>query len=253
VKPSLLICWGAALCTVACSGAADVPDTPDLRALIAKYQAPSATLDSTSAVETLKSAPTLEELRQLNSGFLAAQSVMKDDVNQASTANSGSTGSRIRLQGSIGLQIRCPGDLDNPTYDEQVNGSLSLTLAVADTQIRRSFGGQAKACVLRGMILDNPAKIVLDGPVAFDLGNNIGIGSGWSGDFLADLPGTLTVLDHEYRGISGRFTQGRFQYLLDLGQDKGTVVLELSGSDGITVIDRSGRWFCRGSEPCAKQ
>ncbi|HYQ45154.1 MAG TPA: hypothetical protein VER11_24375 [Polyangiaceae bacterium] len=248
MKASLLICFCAAL--VGCSGAADIPDTPDLRELLANYQAPTASLDATSAAQALKSAPALEDLEQLSAGFQAAQSVM-DDVDQASSASSASTGSRIRLQGKIGLEIRCPGELGNPTFDEKVNGSISLTLAVADTQIRRSFGGEAKACVLRGTLLGNPAKIVLDGPIAFDVGNNIGIGSRWSGEFLAQLPGTLTVLDHEYRGISGRFTHGRFQYLITL--DDGTIVLELSGDGGITILDHDGAWLCHGSEPCAKQ
>jgi len=238
--------------SVACSGAADVPDTPDLHVLLANYKAPTATLDATSAAQALKSAPPLEDLEQLSAGFQAASSVM-DDVDQASDSNAGSTGSRIRLRGSIDLQIRCPGELGNPTYDEKVNGTISLTLAVADTQIRRSFGGEAKACVLRGTLLGTPAKIELDGPIAFDVGNNIGIGSRWSGEFLAQMPGTLTVLGHEFRGISGRLTQGRFQYLVTLNDGQGTVVLELSGDGGITVLDRAGAWFCRGSEPCAKQ
>lgn len=252
MKPSLLISSCVALCSVACGGAADIPDTPDLRALLAAYKAPTASLNATSAGEALKSSPTLEQLQQLNSGFLAAESVM-DNVDQASSSNSGSTGSRIRLQGSIGLQIRCPGELGAPKYDEKVNGSISLTLAVADTQIRHSFGGEAKSCILLGKLAGNPAKIELDGPVAFDVGNDIGIGSRWSGEFLAELPGTLTVLGQEYQGISGRFTQGRFQYLVDLGQDQGTVVLELSGDNGITIRDRTGAWLCRGSEPCAQQ
>lgn len=231
---------------MACAGGAEIPDTPDLRALIASYQAPTGSLDATSAAQTLHSAPPLDEL---SAGFKAATYFM-DDVDGASDSSSGSTGSRIRLQGSIGLQVRCPGDLGDPVYDEKVNGSVSLTLAVENTQIRRSFGGEAKACVLQGTLRGVPARIVLDGPLAFDVGKNIGIGSRWSGDFLAQLPGTLTILDHDYRGLTGRLTDGRFQYLVNV--DDGTVVLQLGGDGGITILDRTGAWLCRDNEPCTK-
>jgi len=216
--------------------------------LLASYTAPTAALDETSAARALKTSPTLEELQQLSAGFQAAESIM-DDVDQASSSSSSSTGSRIRLQGSIHLQIRCPGELGNPSYDDKVNGSISLTLAVADTRIRRSFGGEANACVLRGTLLGSDAKIELDGPIAFDVGNDIGIGSRWSGEFLAQLPGTLSVLGHEFHGVTGRFTQGRFQYLVTLAE--GTVVLQLSGDGGITILDRAGAWLCREGEPCS--
>ncbi len=46
------------------------------------------------------------------------------------------------------------------------------------------MGGQAKACVLQGTLRGLPARIQLDGAMAFDLGGDIGIGQRWSGEFL---------------------------------------------------------------------
>lgn len=247
VRASLLACSLAAAGAVACSGAADIPDTPDLRALLASYDSPTARLDATTAAATLQSSPSLETLA---AGFHAAEYVM-GNVDHASSTSANSAGERVRLQGALGLHIRCPGDGGNPNYDESVNGSISLTLAVADNRIRRSFGGQAKACVLEGSLLGHSARVVLDGPLLFDVGRDIGIGQGWSGELLASLPGTLTVEGYEFRSISGRLSDGQFQYLVTLG-DGSTAVLQL-GDDGITIRDNGGVWFCKEGQPCAEQ
>lgn len=250
MNASSLACCLVALCTAACGGAADIPDTPDLRELLANYQAPTASLNQTSAAEALKSAPSLSDLEALAVGFQAAESLVASDVDQASSTSSGSSGTRIRLQGSINLHVRCPGDPSNPNYDESVNGSVSLTLAVADNRIRRSFGGEAKTCRLLGKLHELDASVELDGPLAFDLGGDVGIGQRWTGTLLASLPGALTVAGHEFRTISGRLVEGRFQHLVTLPDGK-TIVLQVSGDGGITIRDNTGVWFCKEGEPCA--
>ena len=232
---------------MACSGAADIPNTPDLRSLLESYERPTASIDATGAATALQSVPQLEELA---AGFRAAEYVM-GNVDQAISTSSARTGERIRLQGAIGLQVRCPGDAGNPVYDESVNGSVSLTLAVAENRILRSFGGEAKACVLSGNVRGFPVRIVLDGSMAFDVGGDIGLGQRWSRELLASMPGTLSVAGYEFRSVSGRLTQGKFQYLLTIDGEK-TVVLQL-GDDGITVRDNGGVWFCAPGEPCAQR
>lgn len=246
VKPTWLACCLAAASSLACSGVADIPDTPDLRQLLQSYEAPTASIDGTRAVAALNSTPYLEELA---AGIRAASYVM-GDVDYASETSSRSTGERIRLQGSIGLALRCPGDPTQPN-DESDNGSISLSLAVAENRIRRSFWGAAKSCVLQGTVRGVSARIVLDGPMAFDVGRDIGLGQGWSGELLASLPGTLQVEGFEFRSITGRLTEGRFQYLVTL-EDAETIVLEL-GDGGITVRDKGGAWFCGSGESCAAQ
>jgi len=246
VKLPLLACFLLALSATACGGAADIPDTPDMRALIQNYERPTASLDAAGIQSAVDSTPNLHELA---AGFQAAQYVM-EDVDYASTsADHG--GSRVRLQGSVGLSIRCPGNRSAPVYDERINGSLSLTLAIAENRIRRSFAGQANACVLEGTLAGQPARIVLEGQLLFDVGTDIGVGQRWTGQLLASLPGELRVGDYTFQSISGRFDQGRFQHLVQLS-DGSTVVIEVSDSR-FTVRDSTGVWFCDEGEPCAKQ
>jgi hypothetical protein len=247
VKPSLLACCLVALSTVACGGAADIPETPDLRELLQSYERPTLALDVSSVQAALDSAP--PNLRELAAGLEAAKYVM-GEVDHASKTSSSRTGERIRLQGSLGLKVRCPGERSDPVYDESINGSLSLTLAVADSRIRRSMGGEAKACILQGTLHGLPARIQIDGRIAFDVGGDIGLGQPWSGELLTSLPGELHVGDYVFQSISGRLHAGRFQHLVRLNE--GTIVLELS-EDGITIRDASGVWFCAEGEPCAKQ
>jgi hypothetical protein len=246
VKAELFALYLVALSTAACGGAADIPDTPDLRELLQSYERPTASLDSTTVSDALNSVPNLKELA---AGIQAAEYVMSDVDYASRTPSTHST--RLRLQGSLGLRIRCPGELSDPVYDESINGSLSLKLAVADNKIRRSMSGQANACVLLGTLRGLPARIELDGDVAFDVGGDIGLGQPWGGELLASLPGELHVGEFTFQSISGRLHEGRVQTLARL-PNGSTIVLEVSDT-GITIRDASGVWFCAEGEPCAKQ
>ncbi|MEI9935760.1 MAG: hypothetical protein WDO69_00915 [Pseudomonadota bacterium] len=247
MKPPLLAFGLVALSTAACSGAADIPDTPDLRALLASYERPTASLDVSNVTDALNSVPNLQELA---AGIQAAKYIV-GDVDYASRTPTTDTKNRVRLQGSLGLKIRCPGDATNPMYDENINGSLSLTLAVADNKILRGIGGHANACVLQGSLRGLPARIELDDSVAFDLGGDISLGQPWTGDLLASFPGELTVAGFTFQSVSGRLHAGRFQTLAQLPNGQ-TIVLEV-GDDGITIRDATGVWFCAEGESCAQQ
>jgi len=248
VKPSFSATCLIAMGAVACGGSADIPDTPDLRELLASYERPTAALDVATVADALSSAP---RLRELAAGVEAAKYIMGDVDYASRTPSTSKAGGRVRLQGSLGLLVRCPGDRADPVYDEKVNGSLSLTLAIADNKIRRSMGGEANACVLQGTIEGLPARIQLDGSVAFDVGGDIGLGQPWGGELLASLPGELKVGDYTFQSISGRLHSGRFQHLVRLPNGT-TVVFELS-DDGITIRDASGVWFCAQGESCTQQ
>jgi len=253
VKPPLLAYCFVALSAVSCGGAADIPETPDLRELLQSYERPTADLDAATVAdalsEALKAAPNLKELA---AGVQAAKLVL-GDVNYASDTSSTKTSSRLRLQGSIGLTIRCPGERTDPVYDESINGSLSLTLAVAENRILRSMGGQAKACVFQGTLRGFPARIQLDGDVAFDLGGDVGVGQRWTGELLATLPGELTVAGIVFKSVSARLHNGRFQHLVTLPSTEKTIVLELSDDAGISIRDGSGVWFCGEGQSCARR
>ncbi|HKO47166.1 MAG TPA: hypothetical protein VJV79_05555 [Polyangiaceae bacterium] len=248
MNPYSIVSCFVALGAIACSGAADIPDTPDLSRLLAAYEQPTASLDETTVAMALSSSPPLKELA---AGIDAAKYILHDDVDNASSSSSGSTGSRLRVQGSISLHIRCPGEHAESNFDEAVNGSITLTLALADNRIRRSFGGVAKACVLHGEVGDYPARVRLDGPIEIDMGSDIGLGKRWSGELLASLPGELRVGDLVFQSISARRTpSGQFQHLVRIEGE--TIVLAL-GDDGITIRDGSGVWFCREGASCARR
>src|SRR6185369_17011212 len=102
-----------------------------------------------------------------------------------------SSGSRLNIQGSIQVTVRCPGGLDVPEYGS--NGTLSLTLGVQKNLIKRGIKLDANACVLRGDAFGTPIRAVLDGPVYMDLGRDIGLRQRWSGRLLTLVAGTLDV------------------------------------------------------------
>jgi hypothetical protein len=232
----------------ACSGAAEIPTTPDLTEMQNNYDFPTASLDSDTVEETLAEFPPLD---QLEAGFRAS-GYATTGVNEAGGTASKESGAQIDIQGSLRVNLRCPGDLDDPTYDPNTNGSLSLTLAVDDNRIKRGIGGTADHCVLRGRLLDLPVRVEIDGPVAFDLGRDVGLRARWSGTLLVVVRGTITIGDLVLDNLSARYTEERLEYLHVRSRDRSTVVAEVSG-DGIRIRDADLVWFCRSGEPCTPQ
>jgi hypothetical protein len=78
--------------------------------LLESYERPTASIDAARAATALDSVPNLAELA---AGFRAAAYVM-GKVDVASDDTSQSTGQRVRLQGAIGLALRCPGNAGDP-------------------------------------------------------------------------------------------------------------------------------------------
>ena len=245
VKPYWIFAFVA---LTACSGAAEIPGTPDLTGIQEQYQHPSARLDSTTVQETLEEIPPLDALA---AGFRAA-AYATTGVDSASGSASKKSGGAISIQGSLRVNLRCPGDLDDPTYDANSNGSISLTVAVEDNRIQRGVGGTADRCVLRGRLLDLPVRVEVDGPIAFDLGHDVGLRARWSGTLLMWVRGSITIGDLVLDNLTARYTDETLEYLHTRSRDNETVVAQLSG-DGITIKDLNGTWFCRSDEPCAAQ
>jgi len=212
------------------------------------YDFPTASLDVDTVQEALTELPPLDALA---AGFRASGYVTTG-VDDAGGTASKKSGGAITIQGSLRVNLRCPGDLDDPTYDASANGSLSLTLGVEDNRIKRGIGGTADHCVLRGLLLDLPVRVEVDGPVAFDLGRDIGLRARWSGTLLMVVRGTITVGDLVLDNLSARYTEERLEYLHVRSRDQSTVVAELSG-DGIRIRDQNLVWFCRSGESCVTQ
>jgi hypothetical protein len=224
------------LAATGCSGAADIPATPDLSGLIANYNQPDGQVNASLARTVVSDTP--PELE----AALRATGVIASSVNDASTDTTPNKGSGVRLQGSINVDLRCPGALNNPVYDPATNGTASLTFAIADTKIKRTFGGVADHCVLSSMVAGTSVRTQLDGNIAFDMGNDIGIGQHWSGTLLAYLPGQLEVAGYTFTSVSARFTSDQLEHLVRL--DDGTFVILTFNSTGVTVRDKDGTWLC---------
>jgi hypothetical protein len=233
---------------VGCSGAADIPNTPDLSALRARYEAPSAEIDMEAAEEVLTEVPALDKL----AAAFRSLRVAADGVDNASGGGHKAT-SNIKVQGGIHVTVRCPGQGDTPVYDAATNGTVSLTIAVAENSIRRDVGGEASHCLARATIpvVNIPLMIGFNGPIAFDLGHDISLGDRWSGELLMSLGGRLDIEELAFDALTARFDDNRFEYLFQR-RDGSTVVLSLS-PDGVRLRDRTGFWFCSDPKSCAHE
>lgn len=244
----LAYCWLLPLATLACAGPADIPETPDLSVLVAEYEQPDADLDDTTVSAALQELPPLDEL---SAGFAASQKPV-DDAGAASVpAEQQESSSDINLQGSIKVTVRCPGDLAEPVLDPAVNGTFSLTLAVARNRIRRTIGGRAEGCVLRGTLRNLSARVVLDGDVAIDFGRDIGLGQGWSRSLLIAVRGKVDVGGQSFENLSARISEGRIEHLFV--RDDGSMFVASLAPNGISIRDRQGIWLCAEVGTCARE
>jgi hypothetical protein len=237
--------FGVLMSAAGCGGPAEIPSTPDLSALLASYDAPSAMLDGDTVMTVLDDAPPLQDLA---AGFRSTNYVV-DGVDKVSGSTGERASDRIRLQGAIHVTMRCPGALGAPVYDAATNGTFSLTIAVAQNAIRRVIGGQATNCALRGTLLGRPIPVKVDGPVALDLGGDISLRSRWSGRLLVSLPGELTIDDRlVLTNLSARYDDNSFEHLFHL-PNGSTVVIAVT-SDSIRVRARNGSWVCNEAHSC---
>jgi hypothetical protein len=232
-------CFG----TLACSGAADIPPTPDLTKLQGLYDRPTAMLDATSAVEALRQMPSLPDLV---AGFRASGYAVKG-VDEASSLP---PVEGFRVQGGLDVTVQCPGDLAVAAYG--TNGSISFTLGVEKNLIKRGISGQATKCVLHGERVGVPIRVELNGPVAFDLGRDLGLHQRWSGRLLMNVGGSLDVAGYTLDNLSARWTDDRVEYLHVL-EDGDTVVAVVTDEGAVALRDQQTIWGCQGNESCAAQ
>jgi hypothetical protein len=229
----------------ACGGAAEVPATPNLTELDGEYEHPTGLLDLTSVNDVLAEMPSLGRLA---SGFRAT-GYMTRGVDEAGST-SRKKESSLRLQGSIRVGLRCPGDAADPVYDADTNGTVALTIGVEDNAIKSGVGGRADGCVLRGDVAGTPMRVEVDGPIAFDLGGDVSLRQRWSGRLLMRIDGTITIGDLELSSLSARFTSTKFEYLFVLpGEERNWIIAQLT-DEGISIRDREQTWVCPDGQPC---
>lgn len=229
----------------ACTGAADIPATPDLTSLQRQFENPTAELDETQAGQALNEMP---NLHQLAAGFRAA-GFTTDGVNDADDEASANVGSRFRVQGSIKVTIRCPGELDVPSFGQ--NGTVNLTLGVQENLIKRGIAMTANDCVLRGTALGTPVRVAIDGPMYMDLGRDLGLRQRWSGRLLMLIAGKIEIGGLELENLAARWTDDQLEYLFRLPEDENSWVVAVVTADGtISVKSKGTTYGCSDGQAC---
>ena len=233
---------------IACTGTADVPPTPDLSQLQDDFEHPTAVLDQTSVGTALQQMPSLQ---QLSAGCRAA-GYTTNGVNDADSEASSSAGSRLRVQGSIRVTIRCPGELDVPAYGQ--NGTVNMVLGVQDNLIKRGILMRAEGCVLRGEAAGYPIRVAIDGPIYMDLGRDLGLRQRWSGRLLMLVAGTLDIGGLVLDNLAARWTDDRFEYLYRLPESEGGgfVIAVITDQGMISIKDKEVTWGCSDGQTCGE-
>jgi hypothetical protein len=236
----LVLASSALACsTLACAGEAELPELPSLAQLSLEYDHPTAELESTRIRSVIDSVP---ELQRLLAAFRSTATVL-DRVTEAQEPASQRTGEGIRLRGSLRVTLRCPGDLEQPNYDEALNGSLVLTFGVQQSELLRSVGGVANACRLSEDVAGVSIGVTLDGPLDLDLGRNIPLGTSWSVPrWLVALRGSLQVEGVTFSDVSARVGPGTVETLQRLGD--GTSVVLSASSSAVSLRDADATWSC---------
>jgi hypothetical protein len=232
---------------LACSGRADIPDTPDLSVMQGQFEHPTAVLDETTVAETLHEIPSL---RNLAAAFRAAGANTTRGVQTA--GNEAKPGSRLNIQGSIHVTVRCPGDLDVPAFGQ--SGTLSMTLGVQKNLIKRGIRLDASGCVMRGSALGIPIRVEVDGPVYIDLGRDVGLGQGFSGRILIYIAGTLDAGGLVLDDLAARVMSERVEYLFRLPNDPDNawVIASMTEDGNISIQDSQTTWGCSDGQACAR-
>jgi len=230
---------------LACAGAADIPNTPDLSTLEAQYDQPTATLDQTTALETLNAMPSLQEI---TAGFRAA-GYARSGVDDGGAEAGQSSTSRLNVQGSLKVTVRCPGDAATPGYGS--NGALELTIGVEKNLVKRGIGGQATHCVLRGNVLGQPVRVELDGPLAIDFGHDFGLRQKSPDRILMNIRGSLDIQGYDVRNLSARWTEERLEYLFVMN-DTDWVVAVVTADGTVSIKDKTSVWGCSDGQTCSK-
>jgi hypothetical protein len=226
-------------CALACAGEAELPELPSLTQLSREYDQPTAELASSRIRGVIDATP---QLQSLLAAFRSTETVL-DGVDEAQKPASQQTGEGVRLRGSLHATVRCPGDFTRPNYDEALNGSILLTLGVQRSAILRSVGGNARQCRLNGSLAGLSTGVTLDGPVAFDLGQDIPLGQSRSRTrWLIAVGGSISVDDVRFEDVSARIGSGAVEYLQRLPD--GTSVVLSASSSGITLRDAESTWSC---------
>ncbi|HEX5098959.1 MAG TPA: hypothetical protein VFV94_05640 [Polyangiaceae bacterium] len=239
-----LLLLGICSTPLACGGA-EIPDTPDLSKWQEEFRQPTAVLDETSVGEALLQMPSL---RQLSAGFRAAGSTT-DNIDTVDQQTASGSGSRLNIQGSIKVNVRCPGALDERAFGP--NGSIDLTLALEKNLIKRGVAMRAHDCVMRGDAFGTPVRVEIDGPILMDLGGDLGLRQRWAGRLLMVITGTIDIDGLTLDNLAARWDKGTFEYLFRLPNEDTWVIAAVTTDGTVSVRDRDTTWSCPDGQACS--
>jgi len=243
----LALAWGAAAGgALGCAEPAEIPELPSLAQLSQEYDAPTAEIGQQDARAYLDSMPALERLL---AAFRSTVTVLQG-VEDAKEPAEERTGKGIQLRGALYVTLRCPGQLEQPEYDEVENGSLALTLAIAASHVRQTIGGEAHQCRFNSNLGGLPIAVVLDGGMDLDMGADMPLGHPWSVErWLVAIQGSISVNDFSFSGVSARISNDSVEYLLRLPD--GTSVVLSAAPPTISVRTQDTTWSCNtAGGPC---
>jgi len=250
-----LACVAAAL--AGCGpGPLPLPPAPDMNALVAKYQAPTGTIEPQQLDEVIAAGQA--RIAQLQLDWLPdllAQSMTRlrerlDDNGVPSDPNAAPNLNHPGIDATITLTQTCRGWDDPPgAANPQENGTLTLTAVIQNRTFRRALVAQATSC--RGRIQPtNQIKVAAGTDLKVFVDGSIGI------YFLGPVPRTVAET-HALVQISGQLgtmadgnASGEFDFLIDyphvevsLDRPDGNVILEV-GLDGVTIRAANATYRC---------
>jgi len=252
--PTLAVCVAS---LAGCGpGPLPLPPGPDLDALVAKYQAPTGTIDPQQIDDVVTAARgRLAELHlDWLPDFLAqAMTRLREQLDDNGVPGDPSTTANLnhpRVDASIRLTQTCRGWDDPPgAANAAENGTISLTAVAENSVLRRALVASASNCHGRiqptnQIVVDDvlELKILLDGAIGLY--------------FYGPVPTTvaetrvLVQIQGQIGTMSGGTFSGEADFVIDyphvevsLDRADGNVILEV-GLDGVTIRAANASYRC---------
>jgi predicted small lipoprotein YifL len=253
-----LACVAAAL--AGCGpGPLPLPPGPDVNALVAKYQAPTGTIDPQNIGAVMAAGQMrinqlqLDWLPDLLAQLMTRLRERLDDNGVPNDPGAAPNLNHPGIDATIRVTQICRGWDDPPgAANAQENGTLSMTAVIENRTLRRALVGAATTC--RGRIQPtNQIEVAPSTDLKVFLDGSLGI------YFNGPVPKTvadtqaLVQINGQVGTMAGGNASGEFDFVIDyphvavsLDRPDGNVILEV-GLDGITIRAANATYQCDAS------
>lgn len=253
---SLLGSAVAALLAGCGPGPLPLPPGPDLDALVAKYQAPTGTIDPQQMNDVVVAAQArlgqlqLDWLPDLLAQLMTRLRARLDDNGVPSDPSAHPNLDHPGIDATIRLSQTCRG-WDDPIGEANAdeNGALSLTAVVENRTFRRALVAAAESCRGR-MQPTNQIEVATGVDLKVFVDGSLGV------YFYGPVPKTvaethaLVQLSGQVGTMNGGNVTGEFDFVIDyphvevsLDRPNGNVILEV-GLDGVTIRAANATYHC---------